>query len=444
MRHVGAFTRSATCALLTLCFLGGAVATAQAGPNGWKTGAEKKPCLPCLTIGSFKTVFRSGYAIVECERDYKEYNKPWVYVNCKVVAWIVNPNEKRAGEACTSPGAEQGEIVIGTPTLSFAAISGSGTAEPVVGLEVSLKTFAFDCGTTKFEAKGGIIGAVTPIREPTTEYTATFTENEGVQIPTKFEGGKPVSLTFKATEGKAKGKWKPGTVESTEQLTTEQPSELKSDQEWKEKIKEEKSKKTSKVPKWWVGGKLFDAGTEPLAEETTVTAPLKLQLTFKKGEGSGFTIECAKVKLKNAQIEGPSSRSEEAQVYEDCVVVGQPGCSARSISEPKGSETIATEPLSATLEGTVGHIKLKFKPKSGGRIAAYYVEGTCNPGEEGNYEADGDMICGYPNVETEEPEHLLEFTVASKSKVKVTGASKTVFTVTFADHLASEKLYSAF
>lgn len=283
----------------------------------------------------------------------------------------------------------------------------------------------------------GIISPITPVNEMTGAFTQVYSVNANDEnIPTNFEGKHIELLESYVFEGAKTSKWSKAGESLTSVNKPEVPMEISPGA---------KKSNASKLPKWWIGGKVFE-GTEPYAEETTVTAPLKLELKFKKGESSGFTIECKKVNLKNAQIEGPSSRSEEAQVYEECEVVGQPGCSVRSTkpSEPNG--TIATEPQTATLEGTPPNIKLKFAPKnSENRIAAYHLEGAgCSPGEEGNYEADGNMICGYGGVEAEEPEHPLEFTKTSGSKVKsnVPGA-KTEFTVTFADHLASGKLYSA-
>ncbi len=242
-------SRGVMCAFVTLAFLGGAVATAQAGPNGWSTGGKKPPPPPPPVLASLRTVFRSGYAIIECERDYKEFGKPWVYVNCKVIAWIVNPNNKAVSEICTTKGAASGEIVADSNKISYAAISGEGTAAPSVGFEASLK-FAFECGNVKFEAKGAVIGEINPIRTPTDEYTAVFAANEeGHQAVTSFEGGKPTQLDFKATEGRTKTKWEPGVVESTEQLVTEVPTELRSDAEWKLKEKEEKKKEKEEKKK---------------------------------------------------------------------------------------------------------------------------------------------------------------------------------------------------
>lgn len=242
MRCFSASTRVATCVLVALGLLGGMAATAQALPNGWAMGGKKEPW-PEPEIGSFKTQIRVGYAILECERDRRPIHGAWVYEKCKVIAWIINPNNKATGQACTTRGAAVGEIVVGTPKESFAAISGNNTEHPVVGLEFALKKFSFECDNVKFEGKGGVIGEVTPIRTPTKEYTAVFGEKEGHQAVTSFEGGKTTQLEFKATEGKTKTKWEPGTFESTETLVTEKATELRSDAEWKQKEKEEKKKK---------------------------------------------------------------------------------------------------------------------------------------------------------------------------------------------------------
>jgi hypothetical protein len=184
-------------------------------------------------------------------------------------------------------------------------------------------------------------------------------------------------------------------------------------------------------PKWWLEGELFK-GKEPIAEETNVVAPLELELHGKKVEN--FTIACGKVKIKSGEIEGPSSRREEAEVYEECKVVGK---EAECTIEP-----IVTRPLKAQLEGSTGATTLKFEPESGTELASYEVKGaTC--AVKGFYAASGEMICDYSGVETESAEHPLEFTETTGSKVKING-QEAAFRLTDRVHLASGKLWSAF
>lgn len=71
------------------------------------------------------------------------------------------------------------------------------TAPKEVGLELKPVTGAFakfECGTTKFEVSGSIIGVITPINQfvgPSTtpnHFTVTYNETAGVQAVTKLEG----------------------------------------------------------------------------------------------------------------------------------------------------------------------------------------------------------------------------------------------------------------
>ena len=172
-------------------------------------------------------------------------------------------------------------------------------------------------------------------------------------------------------------------------------------------------------PKWWVGGTLL-VGSEPIAEETTMTNPFKLEfaLALGKEKGGSVGIACTKEKIKNGMIEAPGSRTEEAEVYEGCEVVGQPQCSVGSIGTPG---TITTNALKATLEAGTPE-KLKFVPESGSTIATFEINETAPSCAENNFvfKADGEMICNYEKVENEELEHPLEF-IDGESKVEVEG-----------------------
>ncbi len=171
-------------------------------------------------------------------------------------------------------------------------------------------------------------------------------------------------------------------------------------------------------PKWWVEGSLL-TGSEALAEETKVTTPLKLEFALKSKEFGAVTITCATEKVKNGKIEGPSTRSEESEVFEGCEVVGQPHCAVSNRFGTAG--TIATNALKATL--TAGNPeKLKFAPESGKTIAAFEIKEVSASCAEANFvfKADGEMICDYSEVEKENLEHPLEFN-PGESKVDVEG-----------------------
>jgi hypothetical protein len=178
------------------------------------------------------------------------------------------------------------------------------------------------------------------------------------------------------------------------------------------------------TPKWWLAGNLL-TGSAALAEETNVTSALKIKTTT-------FTFECKKVKIKKGFIESPSSRSEEAEIFEECSVVSRPECSIGATS---------TKPLKAVLERVGEAIKLKFEPQTGTEVATIKVTGaTC--ALAGSYTLTGTMVCEYPGVESETIEHPLEFTPTSGSSVKV-GALAAEFTGTDKVSLVSGKTWSA-
>jgi predicted house-cleaning NTP pyrophosphatase (Maf/HAM1 superfamily) len=184
----------------------------------------------------------------------------------------------------------------------------------------------------------------------------------------------------------------------------------------------------SEGPEWWVGKSLLK-GSEPIAENTKVPTPFKLEAHGEKV--SPFVIECSELKVVGGAIESPNKRKEEALTFGKCIVVGQTGCTVA---------TAKSKPLEAVLEGAVGAIKLKFKPQSGKEIATYVISGSpCTV--DGSYQADGTMICSYEKVETESEEHPLEF-LSGGSKVEIGGVNAN-FTGKDEVHLSSKKLWSA-
>ncbi len=171
-------------------------------------------------------------------------------------------------------------------------------------------------------------------------------------------------------------------------------------------------------PKWWVAGSLL-TGSEPIAEETKITTPLKLEFALKAKEFGAVTITCATEKVKGGEIEASSSRSEESEVFEGCEVVGQSHCAVSNRFGTAG--TIATTGLKATLEAGSPE-KLKFTPDSGKTIAAFEIKEVSATCAEANFvfRANGEMICDYSEVEKENLEHPLEFK-AGESKVDIEG-----------------------
>lgn len=177
---------------------------------------------------------------------------------------------------------------------------------------------------------------------------------------------------------------------------------------------------------WWIAGSPFK-GTAELSETTSVTSNFKLEM---HGKGILFTIECEGVKIKGAQIENGTERSDPSDGFEKCFAVGKPTCTV--------SSTVA-KPLKAVIEGSTGAFKLKFAPKTGTEIASWTVS-NCGA-ESGTYLADGTMTCKYPGIETEAVEHPLEFSSTSGSSVTVGGVAS-AFTLTYSDKLKSGQKWS--
>jgi hypothetical protein len=182
---------------------------------------------------------------------------------------------------------------------------------------------------------------------------------------------------------------------------------------------------SAEAPQWWVAEKLL-TGTSAVAEATNVTAPMKI-------ETAGLTFECKKVKVKNGFIEAPGKVLDESEVFEECSVVGQSGCSI---------PTTESFPLKATLERVGEAIKLKFEAQAAGNELAVFKINGAGCTVTGTYKIDGTMVCDYPGVETESLEHPLEFTATSGSKVKV-GTLSATFTGTVKVWLASGQKWSA-
>jgi hypothetical protein len=226
MRRTKALAIGAMVTCLIVGFSSSVTATAQAKEIIWNTGGNPPPE---PELGSFKTLLYTANAIIECKRDRWNRREGWHYFECVVIAWKINPNGKSNNVACTSPAAASGEIVTNSLTLTYAAID-SKTSR--VGAELKPKGLftTFECDGVKFEAKGGVIGEITPLETlvtPPESYTLNFARSAGHQAVTKFQGGKTTELEFSATEGTKKGKYKAGAIESIEELSFEVPTELR-------------------------------------------------------------------------------------------------------------------------------------------------------------------------------------------------------------------------
>jgi hypothetical protein len=298
-----------------------------------------------------------------------------------------------------------------TSLTSVLGVINKAKKEAGVSLEGPSAIFAeFECGSVHQVISGSVIVKV-PVNKMQTHFTEAFTQSKGKQKPEQFEGQPKDTLTC--------GGLQCGFT-SKDTITNEEALEIRF---------------APTPPRWWVEGKLL-VGSEAIAETTNVTTPFELSMTG-KDIVEPFTIQCTGVRIKSGIIEAPGSRSEQAVVYEGCSVPGKPTCTVG---------TTETKPLKATLEGAPGATKLKFEPQSGNEIATYHVTGCA---VVGSYQANGVMICKYSGVEVESLEHPLEFTAASKSKVKFQFNGKPMetaapFTGTDKVHLASGKLWSAF
>jgi hypothetical protein len=352
---------------------------------------------------TFETVAKGK---VTCKSDVDEGE----YTDAKTdTETIVFSGCESSAVPCTSAGQAAGTIVTTALTSSLGVID-KAKKEVGVSLEGPSSVFAeFKCGASSQLITGSVIGKV-PVNKVQTGFTESFTQAKGKQKPEQFEGQSKDTLNCGELQCAFKSK---------DKVVNEEALEIR----------------LSTSPRWWVEGKLL-VGSEAIAEATNVTTPFELAMTG-KDIVEPFTIQCTGVRIKGGDIQAPGTRTEQAVVYEGCSVPGKPTCIVG---------TTETKPLTATLEGPAGATKLKFEPQSGNEIATYVVTGCA---VFGSYRANGDMICDYSGVEVESAEHPLEFTTASKSKVKFQFNGKPMetaapFTGTDRVHLASGKLWSAY
>ena len=326
-----------------------------------------------------------------------------------------------AGEICTGGAkAKAGQIVTNKLEGTIGFISSGVVGEDIKAVGGGVIA-AFKCGANELETDGSVIAEIgsSVYNKAASSATLTFKESGGVQEPTKLKN-QPEDTLHTEIDGLGSGSFP---FQSTETAV--------------ETAKPGLEIKTTGPPKWWVGGSVL-VGAEPLAATTTVPMAFELNMTG-KDIVEPFVLRCNAVSLKKAEIEGPSTRREEAVVYENCEVPTKPACAVANTE---------TEPLIATLEGVSGNAHLNFLPQAGKKLATYIVTGgSCKV--KGEYEANGNMRCNYSNVQFENFEHSLEFTAGSGSAVKFkvvgkTGETAAAFTGTDEVHLASGKLWSAF
>ncbi len=156
-------------------------------------------------------------------------------------------------------------------------------------------------------------------------------------------------------------------------------------------------------PAWWVSGSLLASGAkEAVAEATKVEEPFRVKVT-------GLTTECKAITAKEAFIEG-EKHAAGTLVFSECSVVGVENCSIAPVT---------TRPLSVTLEGPKGSLKLNFKPAEGKVIYTATLSGSGCPVKTVTVE--GSMACNYPDVEKESLEHELEFSLSSGTEIKANG-----------------------
>jgi hypothetical protein len=177
------------------------------------------------------------------------------------------------------------------------------------------------------------------------------------------------------------------------------------------------SSASATTPQWIVEGKALAVGaTEEIASTTTVSETFSFQLTV---AGVLFKTECKTMTLPKSFIKGESTREDKSFEMGNCSLAAGP----KTCSVPA---TMALEPLTSTLEGTAGSFKLKFAPKEGTKVMTLVFSGAECP-IAGNHEVTGTMSCNYPGVETEQKNHVLEFSLTSGTELK-TGGAKVLLT----------------
>lgn len=187
-------------------------------------------------------------------------------------------------------------------------------------------------------------------------------------------------------------------------------------------------------PEWWVKGSVIKTA-EKLASEVKVTEAITI-------EAEELAIQCSKMEVIGGVIRPENKNTAESLVFRSCEVIGDAECDV---------EDIKTKPLVFPLEGKKGAISLNFKPESGNVIATVQIT-NCPLAELGreservitsNKETGKGMVCEYPDVETEQTTHQLDFSETSGSEIAL-GGEPASFRAVVQWALLSNQKWSAF
>ena len=167
------------------------------------------------------------------------------------------------------------------------------------------------------------------------------------------------------------------------------------------------------TPEWWVEGSVIKSA-EKLATEVKVPELITFQT-------SAITVKCSKLQVNGGFVRPKNENSAESLVFSGCEVPGDAKCMV---------ENIKTKALNLPLQGTTGAISLNFVPTSGNVIAAFNITGCENKATSGekkiksNAKTGIGMKCEYPDVETEQINHKLNFNSKSGSELEMENGAK--------------------
>ena len=177
------------------------------------------------------------------------------------------------------------------------------------------------------------------------------------------------------------------------------------------------SSASATTPQWIVEGKALEKGaTEAIAKSTTVTESFSIKTTV---AGVMLKVQCTNVTLPGSLIEGERTRKDNSFEMEGCSLASGPAtCHVPA--------TIKLKPLTSTLEGTAGSFKLKFVPTTETEVMTITFSGAECPLTAVKLVIEGTMSCNYPGVETEQVNHVLEFSLTSGTELKRAGEKVTL------------------
>jgi hypothetical protein len=133
-------------------------------------------------------------------------------------------------QKCKSAGAAAGEIVTGAlqGELGFVRdVAQNSAMEVQVGLDLKGNStlLAAECGTTSVSVSGSVIAPLSAIDKSTTKQKMLYSASENRQIPERFEGGAPDTLTSKAGTAASQ----PATLAGKVKLASTEPLEIKAE-----------------------------------------------------------------------------------------------------------------------------------------------------------------------------------------------------------------------